>query len=770
MQPAPESTRATIPEPVSIGRLPVIDYDTDEFREHSVQVLALACERGPLCRVLPRDIPGVLRFRDVDAVLRDPLTFSSKVNLIVLPPDVAALGTLIGEDPPDHTRLRALLGQSFTPARLDETMAPRVLAIARELVRGILDRGSELDLVRDFAVPFPVTVIAELLGVDPARRADFKRWSDEVVSGLMVPFLPEGPEKERRMAVLVQALRDLDAYLLDSIAALRARPRDNLLSFMVNASEGSERLSAGEVLSLAKLLLIAGNETTTRLIGLMMNQLLANPAAMKEVSETPGLLPNAVEEAARLEGPVFDRVRRTTRPCTVAGLSLPAGAFIDCVLGAANLDARVFADPTQFDIHRKIPRHLGFGTGIHQCLGAPLARMEMRIAFEELLEHMTDIEPTAPPVRSRVGLARGFDAMPLRYRVRRTRVPAAAKRALDEVAVADKIAARSDAELGLDKRERETVRVARVRDLAENIKMFRFVHPAGGLLTRFTAGSHIVIHMRDGDVVHRNPYSLLNCEYGNGQTYIIAVALDPAGKGGSRFMHEKVKAGMELEISVPANDFPIEARAKRHLLVAGGIGITPIFAQRLELRGRRQLCELHYTFKCAGGAALADLLEIESDPNVHFYDNSRGQRLDVTALLRAQPDPRETAVYVCGPERLMSEVIEVALRLGWPKELVRFERFGAPRHVNDAPFTVVCERSGREIVVGAKETLLEALERSGLVVPYSCRAGSCGACELTVLAGAIDHRDSVLTDEEKAEGKKILACVSRGKTRLVLAI
>src|SRR5262249_21935269 len=152
-----------------------------------------------------------------------------------------------------------------------------------------------------------------------------------------------------------------------------------------------------EVLSLAKLLLIAGNETTTRLIGLMMNQLLSNPASLEEVNGAPGLIPNAIEEAARIEGPIFHRLRRTTKPCTIAGLGLPAGALVSCILGAANLDPRVFPNPTTFDIRRKITRHLGFGTGIHQCLGAPLARIEMRIAFEELFEHMTHIERIAPP-------------------------------------------------------------------------------------------------------------------------------------------------------------------------------------------------------------------------------------------------------------------------------------------------------------------------------------------------------------------------------------
>jgi hypothetical protein len=191
---------------------------------------------------------------------------------------------------------------------------------------------------------------------------------------------------------------------------------------------------------------------------------------------------------------------------------LPAGARIDCVLGAATLDASVFDFPSRFDVERKIVRHFGFGTGIHQCLGAPLARLEMRIVFEELLEHMRDLEFASLPTRGTVSSFRGFEAMPLRYRLKTTRAPEAVKQAFAEVAVADKIAQKTDEELGLDKRARETVRVARVRDLAENIKMFRFVHPSGALLTRFTAGSHLIVHLRDGEHVYRNAYSLLNCE------------------------------------------------------------------------------------------------------------------------------------------------------------------------------------------------------------------------------------------------------------------
>jgi dimethylamine monooxygenase subunit B len=294
------------------------------------------------------------------------------------------------------------------------------------------------------------------------------------------------------------------------------------------------------------------------------------------------------------------------------------------------------------------------------------------------------------------------------------------------------------------------------------------VPPAGGLLTRFTAGAHIILHLRDGKNVYRNAYSLLNSAYGNGLTYAIAVALDPNGRGGSRYLHEKVKVGMELSVSVPANHFPAANDVTKHLLIAGGIGVTPLLALRLELRMRGEPCAFHYSFRSAAQAIFTEELEFEGDPNVRLYDNSLGRMLDIEALLRSQPEG--THVYVCGPEGLMNAVIESALSLGWPKESVHYERFGAPRPKGERPFEVVCNRSGKTLTVPEDLTLLEALEREQLVVPFACRAGSCGACQLTVLEGEIDHRDSVFTEAEKAEGKKILACVSRGKTRLVLDV
>lgn len=757
----------SIAEPSVIEGLRVVEFGTPQFREDSVRMLAEACAAGPVCRVMPRGVLGVLAFREVDTILRDPRTFSSKVDVVPQPDETQRIGALIGDDPPTHTRLRALLGQVFTPARVANTMEPRVLAIARDVVSRVLDGGRTFDLVRDVAGPLPVRVISELLGVDPADLPRFQRWSDDITGAALTASLPESPEKTRRMAEIQRSLREIDAYLADVVAAHRKTPGDDLISFMLHASEGGNRLSEGEVLSLAKLLLVAGNETTTKLIGLATNLILRNPPAWEELRASPGLVPGAIEEVLRLEGPVYDRLRRATRDCTIAGVEVKAGSLVDCVIGAANLDASVFPDPTRFDLHRTIPRHLAFGGGIHQCLGAPLARMEARILFEELLDRMDDIRVAGPARRGTVSAFRGFDTMPLGYRPRARKPVPGVARVEREVATAPAIAIRSDRELGLDKRARETVRVARIRDVAENVKLFRLVHPTGGLLTRFTPGSHIVLHLRDGEHVYRNAYSLLNSEVGNGFNYFIAVKLEEHGRGGSRFLHEKVKPGMELEVSVPANNFPAAPHASRHLLVAGGIGVTPLFALRHHLRARGEPCELHYAFRNARQAAFLEEFELEADPAVRTYDESLGQRLDVEALVRAQPEGAH--VYVCGPPGLMDAVVESALRHGWSRDRVHFERFGAPRPSGQQPFEIACQRSGKTLTCHESETLLEALERSGLEIPYACRAGSCGACVTTVLSGEVEHRDTVLSDAEKTEGK-MLVCVSRGKTKLVLDV
>jgi ferredoxin-NADP reductase len=274
--------------------------------------------------------------------------------------------------------------------------------------------------------------------------------------------------------------------------------------------------------------------------------------------------------------------------------------------------------------------------------------------------------------------------------------------------------------------------------------------------------------MRDGTRVHRNSYSLINGGYGEGLAYFIGVQLAPDSKGGSKYMHEQVKRGAELTISVPANYFPTAEHAVKHLLIAGGIGITPLLAHRSRLKLLEQRVELHYTFRSAETAAFAPFLGFQGDPQVYLYDNSLGQKLDIPALILRQPEG--THLYTCGPGALMDAAISAAEALGWPAESIHVERFGAGTRKGDEPFEAVCRISGKTVQVGATEHLLDCLEHAGIEVPFGCRAGSCGTCEVGVVAGNVIHRDTVLSAAERKEGNKMLVCISRGQGSLTLEL
>ena len=452
-----------------------------------------------------------------------------------------------------------------------------------------------------------------------------------------------------------------------------------------------------------------------------------------------------------------------------AGVKVPVGCVVTLVVSSANHDETIFENPEVFDIRRTIPRVLSMSSGNHQCIGQPLARLEARVAFEEWFARVASFERTGrPELTKQMGL-KGFNKLPVVFQRRTAKVVVAPEDSVvKQTATAEKLAGMSDQQLGLDKRQIMTVKVAGIWDVSTTSKLFVLTHPSGGLLPRFTPGSHIVIHMRDGGKVYRNSYSLINGGYAEGLAYFIAVQLASNSKGGSKYLHEKVARGAELTISVPANYFPTAEHAVKHLLIAGGIGITPLLAQRSHLKLLEQRVELHYTFRSAETAAFVPFLGFQGDPNVYLYDDSLGQKLDVPALIRRQPEG--THVYCCGPGGLMDAAVNAAEALAWPAESIHVERFGAGPRKGDAPFEAVCQHSRKTVHVGATEHLLDCLEHAGIEVPFGCRAGSCGTCEVEVLAGKIIHRDTVLSAAERAEGKKMLVCVSRGQGSLTLEL
>lgn len=302
------------------------------------------------------------------------------------------------------------------------------------------------------------------------------------------------------------------------------------------------------------------------------------------------------------------------------------------------------------------------------------------------------------------------------------------------------------------------VRVAEVTPVNELITRFRFVSRDGAPLPAFSGGAHTVVEMDDHGTRRMNPYSLMG-DPSDTSGYSISVRRDDAGRGGSLFMHRHVKPGMEMVLSHPVNLFPLDQRARKHLMIAGGIGITPFLAQIAQLSHLGGAFELHYSARNrALGAYMQDLVARHGE-RAHLYFDDEKKFIDLKALLALQP--LGTHLYVCGPKGMINWVRQTAEAMGWPLQAVHHEEFLAPG--TGTPFTAYLQASGKTVQVGTHQSLLEAIEAAGVDAPYLCRGGACGQCETRVISadGTILHRDHWLTPEEHAAGKTIMPCVSR---------
>ena len=350
------------------------------FRADPYPVLARLRERQPVHYddvikrwVLTRrdDIERLLRDRTmaVDPRKANPGTYMRVFDV----PNRAREPSMLLLDAPAHTRLRSLVNKAFTPRAVD-LLTPRIRELIDELL-GALTGQASFDLIEAFAVPLPVIVIAEMLGIDSADRDDFKRWSD--LGAMWFNPLLTGDQR----ALIEEALQQRDTYLRRVIAERHATPRDDLISAMIAVEEAGDQLNDGEILTMCGLLLAAGNVTTTDLIGNGIWMLLRHPDQLQKLRDTPSLIRNAVEEILRFESPVVQTARILTEDVEIGGCPMRRGESVLALIAAANRDPEVYPEPDRFDITRSDLRHHSFGGGAHFCLGAPLARLEAQLAI-----------------------------------------------------------------------------------------------------------------------------------------------------------------------------------------------------------------------------------------------------------------------------------------------------------------------------------------------------------------------------------------------------
>src|SRR5262245_43684509 len=368
------------------------------FRDHQYEVLKSLRERAPVLHDDQFNRWYLTRFDDVRQILRDkdmsadprkanPASYVARIAALTgTAQSSSAAPSMLFMDDPDHRRVRGLVNKAFT-LKAVEALRPRVREIATALLAQI--EGAEFDLMTTFAGVLPVIVIAEMLGIDPADRASFRHWSEVSVAAFFNPFRTP-PQSEAAM----QAQQELNDYFRRMIDLRRATPRGDLISDMVHAEEAGDHMTDEEILTQCNLLLIAGNVTTTDLIGNGVKALLDHPQELARLRARPELINNAIEEILRYDSPVTNSGRNVQRELAMRGCPMQLGDSITVSLAAANHDPEANPNPEGFDIERGGIQHQSLGGGKHACLGAPLARVEAQEGIAALLKRFPRLQPS----------------------------------------------------------------------------------------------------------------------------------------------------------------------------------------------------------------------------------------------------------------------------------------------------------------------------------------------------------------------------------------
>ena len=382
---------------------------SDECRRDPFRIYAQLQSASPVFRVPPPfDAWMIFDYQGVKRVLNDHETFSSAVPA---PPN-----WFIFSDPPQHSKLRGLVSRAFTP-RVVENLETRITALARELLAAPLQAG-HMDLANDYAVPLAMTVIAELIGMPAEEGARFRKWSDVILT--LSYTRSGGADAEKAAADFRAVTAEMREYLARMIAERQAAAREDLLTRLVLAEVDGDRLSQNEILGFVQLLIVAGQETTANLVDNAILCFIEHPSELRRLRDSPALLSSAIEEVLRFRSPLQWMMRAPRHDVELSGQTIPAGALVLPMIGAANRDPVVFGDPDRFDITRSPNPHLAFGHGIHSCIGAALSRMEARIALTEFLERtesftLSSEEPWEP---RRALHVHGPSRLPIRFQTR----------------------------------------------------------------------------------------------------------------------------------------------------------------------------------------------------------------------------------------------------------------------------------------------------------------------------------------------------------------
>lgn len=695
----------------------------------------------------------VTSYQDMKEIFRDPITFSARNVLEKFTPNSEEADqvlksynygmnkTLVNEDEPIHMERRRELLDAFAAPNLEE-LREMTRQLVKEQVDSFISDG-KVELVSTILWDVPLIVALKFLGVPDDDIAELQKYG---VAHKVNTWGRPSPEEQVHVATMVgkfwhfsgqviermkQNVGDKKGWMYDTIRKNRSNPRvvtDNYLHSMMMA------------------ILVAAHETTSTATANAIIHLLSVPGLWQKLHHNPHMIPAAAEECLRYAGPIVAWRREATEDTEVGGVKIAKGDKLFLVMAAANRDPEQFENPDLLDIQRdNASEHLSFGYGAHQCLGKNIGRMEMCVILEELTRRipylqLPEQEFTNLPNTSFHGPEELWLSWDPNKVVRDGR-----GQTVFPIGNPDK------------KQIYRNTKVVSVKNVAHGIKEITLKSDDDVLqLPEWSPGAHIEL-LLPNDLSRK--YSL--CPGSQPGHYVIAVKLEESGEGGSLWIHKNLKAGDAVKVRGPKNFFRLNLNADNYLLIAGGIGISPILSMTTKLKQAGKPYTLVYCGRSR--SELAYLQNIDSyAKQVEVFISSEGTRADLDALLNKQA--RGTHIYACGPERMLDDLEKFANEY---QLNLTFELFSSASSILNPelenPFDVVLTDTGKTYHVPRDKTLLEVLLADGIDVPNDCEEGLCGSCEVVVEEGEIDHRDKVLSASERAGNKRMMTCCSRAK-------
>jgi cytochrome P450/ferredoxin-NADP reductase len=694
---------------------------------------------------------SITKYDDIERIDKDPETFTSTrfTNLEEPPEEYQELRrSILESDGPRHLALRKLLMRDFSVAQL-RRYEDFLRGLAAVTVETALQQR-EVDFVDAIAADYPIAVLARLLDTPEEMTPQLIAWGNEIV-GFSDPEYArvlvnsQEAQKYRHLPFSSPVSQEIFEYGRTLAAERRGGTGDDLVSKLVNRlPEDGVPLSPQHYDNYFLLLVVAGNETTRQAISHAMKALIDNPGQMQWLREHPDKMQQAVEELLRWASPVYHFRRTATRDVEVRGTTIRAGDKVVMWWASGNRDEDRFDDPYRLDLTRFPNDHMTFGKGPHACMGANLARFEMRVLFETLLPRIASIEQTGEITRVRSNFVNGIKTFPVR---------------IEPAAPRPRAVATGRTRTTIREHEGDLV-VESAELVADDVVALTLVDPDGDALPPWTPGAHVDLILGDGqgpEIVRQ--YSLCG-DPADSRSIRVGVLRAPDSRGGSVAVHERLRPGGRVRVRGPRNHFPLVA-SPRYLFVAGGIGITPLLPMMAEAEASGADWRLWYGGRSRSSMAFRDELERYGDKVTLVPQDETGM-LDLDGILGA-PRP-DTLVYACGPEGLLSAV-EQRCTSAWPADALHLERFAAKAAPvpagGERSFELVLASSGLTLTVPPDRSVFDVIQDAGISVLGSCHEGICGTCEQAVLGGEIDHRDSVLSRTERAAGDAMMICVSR---------